>query len=153
MREAQSRLEAAKKRFSEALSRPAPDQGGPLLVTLAPAMPVPGVTSVQLDELLDDAAWAPWADRVARGEFSAAILELPLGTFAAEGLRSKERPSGVKGLPREHREPVRIETVLHRRLSTLRPRNTEWAADPAADWPGRHPQGKGHGVIPTTGFL
>ena len=73
-------------------------------------------TSEQTNALLDDTAWGIWKERLCRGEFKAAALELPVRTYAPD-TRTRERPAGRKGLPPELKEKAREETLLSRRVA------------------------------------
>ena len=133
------RLLSLKKRFSEALTSLSPsDKPHPLVVTLGPVVPAEGVVGVQISAWLDDAEWAPWAHRIGKGEFSGMVLELPSSTFTP-GVRSVDRPSGVKGLAKDQKDPVRTETVLHRRAATAA-RMMGDLGRPWAAWGGFSPQ-------------
>ena len=88
-----------------------------LVLTGSEPSPREGAVVIGWDSWLDDAEWEGWCERLTKGKFSSALLELPLETFS-HTYRTAEKPLGARGLQPKDRDWIRKETVWHRRIAT-----------------------------------
>ena len=119
LKRARDALETQHRRLLETTQ--APGRGhvglGPLILTQDRAPDALGSP----EELLDDTAWLTWRERVARGDFNVAAIEIPATTYGPEW-RSAAHPGGWRrrnGRPLlpEQVALLRTETQLSRRAA------------------------------------